>query len=66
MPWSSFLCVDVEGGRPRGVGLVKEARSCLTMKPLPSVWARQGAISLLEVQVRSSAELDKGPLSSSP
>lgn len=62
-----FLCVDMEGGRPKGVGLVKEVRSCLTLKPLPGVWARQGAVSLLEIQVRSSAEFSEGPLSfSSP
>lgn len=60
-----FLCVDVEGGRSRGIGLVKEERSYLTRKLLPGVWARQGIVSLPEVQVRSGAELSGGPLSSS-
>lgn len=65
MPQGLFLRVDVEGGRSRGVGLVKEERSYLTRKLLPGVWARQGIVSLLEGRVRSGAELSGGPLSSS-
>lgn len=44
----------------RAVGLAKEERSSLVRKALPGVCARRGIVLLLEVQVRSGAELNEG------